>query len=78
MINVSHNVLTYKAVAATATRPARPMRNVDAYTAFCDTEAEAIRAEGMVWANAFKEKGVEQTFGVQMSVPKEGDAEATA
>ena len=66
-MNISHSVLSYEAVPATATRRAKPAREVDAYTAFCDTEAELIRAESMQWATAFKQPGVEQTFGTRMS-----------
>jgi len=51
---------------------------VDAYTAFCDNADELTVAQTFAWVQAFKTPGADQTFGVRMSVPKEGDAEATA
>ena len=77
-MDISHSVLTYKAVAATDTRPAKPARSVDAYTAFCDSADELAVAQTFAWVQAFKTPGADQTFGVRMSAPKEGDAEATA
>ena len=76
-MNISHSVLSYDAVPATATRRAKPARTVDAYTAFCDSEAELIRAESMNWAKAFKADGVEQTFGTRLSTRKDETAEAS-
>jgi len=77
-MDISHSVLTYKATTATNTRPAKPARSVDAYTAFCDNADELAVAQTFAWVQAFKTPGADQTFGVRMSVHKEDAAEATA